>query len=90
MSKEDRFWFGKVKYRVLEGKEGVREAYDCMAGAYDYSKHLYWTRKMEGAEERVVKKWVDGFSGFVWMLAVGLGGMRLKLPGRVLRLWLWI
>lgn len=79
MSKEDRFWFGKVRYRVLEGKEGVREAYDCMAMVYDFSKYLYWTRKMEEAEERVIGKWV-----------VGLGGIRLGLPERVLRLWLWI
>jgi len=41
MSKEDRFWFGKVRYRVLEGKDGVREAYDCMAGVYDFSEYLY-------------------------------------------------
>ena len=25
MSKEDRFWFGKMRYRILEGKDGVRE-----------------------------------------------------------------
>jgi len=79
MSKEDRFWFGKVKYKVLEGKEGVREAYDCMAGAYDYSKYLYWTRKMEGAEERVVKKWVDGFSGICLDVGCGTGRYTLKI-----------
>ena len=47
MDDEEKFGFGRVRYRVLEGKEGVREAYDCMAGAYDYSRYLYWTRKME-------------------------------------------
>lgn len=81
MSKKDRFWFGKVKYRVLEGKEGVREAYDCMAGAYDYSRYLYWTRKMEEAEERVVKKWVDGFSGVCLDVGCGTGRYALKIAG---------
>jgi len=77
MSKEDRFWFGKVWYRVLEGKDGVREAYDCMAGVYDFSEYLYWTRKMEEAEERVIGKWVDGF--FAVCLDVGCGTGRYSL-----------
>jgi ubiquinone/menaquinone biosynthesis C-methylase UbiE len=81
LSKEDRFWFGKVKYRVLEGKEGVREAYDCMAGVYDYSEYLYWTRKMEEAEERVVKKWVGGFSGVCLDVGCGTGRYSLRIAG---------
>ena len=82
MSKEDRFWFGKVKYRVLEGKAGVREAYDCMAGVYDFSEFLYWTRKMEEAEERVVKKWVCGFSGVCLDVGCGTGRYSLKIADR--------
>ena len=81
MSKEDRFWFGEVKYRVLDGKEGVREAYDCMAGVYDCSEYLYWTRKMEEAEERVVKKWVDGFSGVCLDVGCGTGRYSLRIAG---------
>ena len=79
MSKEDRFWFGKVRYRVLEGKEGVREAYDCMAGVYDFSEYLYWTRKMEEAEERVIRKWVDGFSGVCLDVGCGTGRYSLRI-----------
>ena len=79
MSKEDRFWFGKAQYRVLEGKDGVREAYDCMAGVYDFSKYLYWTRKMEEAEERVVGKWVDGFSGVCLDVGCGTGRYSLRI-----------
>jgi len=45
------FFRDKIKYKVPEGKAGVREAYDQMASHYDNSKHLYWTRKMEKGEE---------------------------------------
>jgi len=76
---EEESWFGKVKYRVLEGKEGVKEAYDCMANSYDYSKYLYWTRKLELAEERVVKKWVDGFLGICLDIGCGTGRYSLKI-----------
>lgn len=79
MSKEDRFWFGKVKYRVLDGKEGVREAYDAMAIAYDYSEYLYWTRKMEEAEERVLLKWIDYFSGICLDVGCGTGRYSLRI-----------
>lgn len=79
MSKEDRFWFGKVRYRVLEGKDGVREAYDCMAGVYDFSEYLYWTRKMEEAEERVIGKWVYGFFGVCLDVGCGTGRYSLRI-----------
>lgn len=48
---EETFWFKGVKYTVLEGKKGVKEAYDGMASSYDYSGYLYWTRRMEEGEE---------------------------------------
>jgi len=76
---EEESWFGKVKYRILEGKKGVREAYDCMANSYDYSKYLYWTRKLEHAEERVVRKWIDDFSGPCLDVGCGTGRYSLKI-----------
>lgn len=79
MGDEEKFGFGRVRYRVLEGKEGVREAYDCMAGSYDYSKYFYWTRKMELAEERVVKRWVGGFSGVCLDVGCGTGRHSLRI-----------
>jgi ubiquinone/menaquinone biosynthesis C-methylase UbiE len=79
MSKEDRFWFGKVRFRVLEGKMGVREAYDCMAGVYDFSEYLYWTRKMEEAEERIIGKWMNGFSGVCLDVGCGTGRYSLRI-----------
>jgi ubiquinone/menaquinone biosynthesis C-methylase UbiE len=79
MGDEEKLWFGRVKYRVLEGKKGVREAYDCMAGAYDYSKYFYWTRKMEAAEEKFVKKWIDGFSGICLDVGCGTGRHSLRI-----------
>ena len=88
MSKDDRFWFGKVRYRVLEGKEGVREAYDCMAGVYDFSEYLYWTRRWRRRRRGLLESGLMVFLEFVWMWVVGLGGIRLGLPERVLRLWL--
>lgn len=79
MSEEDRFWFEDVKYRILEGKDGVREAYDSMASSYDCSKFLYWTRKMEEAEERIVKRWLCHFSGVCLDVGCGTGKYALKI-----------
>jgi len=76
---EEKSWFGKVKYRVLEGKEGVREAYDCMANSYDYSSYFYWTRKLELAEERIVKKWISGFLGICLDVGCGTGRHSFKI-----------
>jgi len=76
---EEKSWFGKVKYRVLEGKEGIREAYDCMANSYDYSKYFYWTRKLELAEERAVKKWIADFSGICLDVGCGTGRYSFKI-----------
>lgn len=70
---DEKSWFGRGMYRVLEGKEGVREAYDCMADSYDHSKYFYWTRKLELGEERVVKKWISGFSGICLDVGCGTG-----------------
>jgi ubiquinone/menaquinone biosynthesis C-methylase UbiE len=50
-----------------------------MAGAYDCSGYLYWTRKLELAEERVVKKWVGGFSGVCLNVGCGTGRYSLKI-----------
>lgn len=38
MRKEKRFWFGKTKSKVLEGKATIKEAHNCMAGIYTFSR----------------------------------------------------
>jgi len=76
---EEKSWFGKAKYRVHEGKEGVREAYDCMADSYDHSKYFYWTRRLELTEERVVNKWISDFSGICLDVGCGTGRHSLKI-----------
>lgn len=78
MSKE-KCRFGKAMYRVLEGKEGIREAYDCMADSYDYSRYLYWTRKLERAEQRVIQKWIGRFSSICLDVGCGTGRYSLKI-----------
>jgi ubiquinone/menaquinone biosynthesis C-methylase UbiE len=67
----------EVKYRILEGKNGIRRTYDDMAGDYDRSKYLYWTRKLEKGEERVVKKWLS--KALTPILDVGCGTGRYTL-----------
>lgn len=76
---EEALWFRGVKYRVLEGKEGVREAYDGMANSYDYSEYLYWTRRMEDGEERVIGKWIRNFSSPVLDVGCGTGRYAIKI-----------
>jgi ubiquinone/menaquinone biosynthesis C-methylase UbiE len=79
---EEKSWFGNVNYRVLEGKEGVREAYDCMANSYDYSTYLYWTRKLELAEERAVKKWISHFLSLCLDIGCGTGRHSIEVAKR--------
>ena len=62
----------------MEGKSGVREAYDQMASRYDDSKHLYWTRKMEKGEEKAVKKWVKNLATSVLDVGCGTGRYTLR------------
>jgi len=74
---EETFWFKEVEYRVLEGKKGVKETYDGMAGSYDHSEHLYWTRKIEEGEERIIKEWVGNL--LTPILDVGCGTGRYAI-----------
>ncbi|MEM3406929.1 MAG: hypothetical protein QXY18_04745 [Nitrososphaerota archaeon] len=58
--KNERFWFlERVKYKILNGKEGIKKAYDLMAKSYDDSKYLYWTRRIERGEEKIINKWIE-------------------------------
>jgi ubiquinone/menaquinone biosynthesis C-methylase UbiE len=76
---EEAFWFKGAKYRVLKGKEGVRKAYNRMAYNYDYSKRLYWTRRMEEGEERIIKKWLKHLSTPILDVGCGTGRYTIKL-----------
>lgn len=76
---EEAFWFKGAKYRILEGKEGVREAYDRMVDNYDHSERLYWTRRMEEGEERVVRKWIKDLSTPILDVGCGTGRYAIKI-----------
>ena len=76
---EEAFWFKGAKYRILEGKEGVREAYNRMADNYDYSERLYWTRRMEEGEERTIKKWIKHLSNPILDVGCGTGRYTIKV-----------
>ncbi|HID90864.1 TPA: class I SAM-dependent methyltransferase, partial [Candidatus Bathyarchaeota archaeon] len=66
------------RYRVLEGRRGVKENYDQMAGDYDScSSCLYPIRKTEKAEERIIRDWVGGLP--TPLLDVGCGTGRYAL-----------
>ena len=80
MSKEI-FWFRGARFKILEGKRGVREAYNCMADDYDYSKYLYLTRKMEKSEERITSMWIRKLSSPVLDVGCGTGLILRKLHG---------
>lgn len=75
----DKYWFNKVKYRVLEGKDGIRYAYDHMADLYDSSKYLYWARKIESGEERIIDKWIGKIEGVCLDIGCGTGRYTLKI-----------
>ncbi|RLE70921.1 MAG: hypothetical protein DRJ45_04485 [Thermoprotei archaeon] len=79
MTLEDKYWFNKVKYRVLEGKDGIRYAYNCMADLYDSSKYLYWTRKIETGEEKIIDKWIKKIDGICLDIGCGTGRYALKI-----------
>lgn len=76
---EEAFWFKGAKYRILEGKEGVREAYNKMADNYDHSERLYWTRRMEEGEERIIKKWIKHLSTPILDVGCGTGRYTIKV-----------
>ncbi|MEM2941586.1 MAG: methyltransferase domain-containing protein [Thermoproteota archaeon] len=65
--------------RILEGKKGIREAYDIMSRNYDSSKHLHITRKMEIGEEKTVEKLLRLFSPPVLDVGCGTGRYAVKI-----------
>jgi len=66
-------------HRILEGKRGIREAYDIMSRNYDSSKHLHITRKMEIGEEKAVEKLLRLFSPPVLDVGCGTGRYAVKI-----------
>lgn len=72
----------KTTYRILEGKRGVRKAYDIMSRNYDSSKHLHITRKMEMGEEKTVEKLLDLLSPPVLDIGCGTGRYAVKIAGK--------
>jgi ubiquinone/menaquinone biosynthesis C-methylase UbiE len=70
---EKVFWFEGMEYRILEGKKGVKEAYDEMADEYDRSEYLCWTRRMEEGEERAIKIWFGNMSTPILDVGCGTG-----------------
>lgn len=76
------FWFKGVEYKVLEGKKGVKEAYDGMADSYDYSEYLYWTRRMEGGEERIIKGWIEKLLAPILDIGCGTGRYVVEVARR--------
>jgi len=52
---EETVWFKAEEHRVLNGKKGVRDAYDRMSASHAHSRYLYWTKRMEEVEEKAVK-----------------------------------
>lgn len=80
MIKNEKFWFfKKVKYEILNGKKGVKEAYDLIAKSYDHSKYLYWTRKMEKGEEKIINKWIKNISEICLDVGCGTGRYSIKI-----------
>ena len=76
---EELYWFRKVKYRILRGKRGVQRCYNEMASRYENSKYLYWTRRMEEGEERVIKGWLGMLRPPIVDVGSGTGRYALKL-----------
>jgi len=68
----------KVEHRILEGNIGVKQVYDEVADLYDHSKYLYWTRRMEEGEERVVEKWIESLRSPLIDIGCGTGRYVVK------------
>jgi ubiquinone/menaquinone biosynthesis C-methylase UbiE len=73
--------FKGIEHRVLVGKKGVREAYDCMSITYDHSEYLRWTRRMEQAEERAIGRWLLKLPGPVLDVGCGTGRYAVRVAG---------
>ena len=67
----------RIRFRILEGKDGVRKLYDDLAEIYDHSRYLYLTRRLERCEEGVLRGWLERLESP--MLDVGCGSGRYSL-----------
>ena len=70
------------RFRVLEGKDGVRRLYDDLAEIYDHSRLLYLTRRLERCEEEVLREWLKKFDSPILDVGCGSGRYSLKLASR--------
>ncbi|OYT61760.1 MAG: hypothetical protein B6U69_03025 [Thermofilum sp. ex4484_15] len=68
-----------MEYKILKGKEGIKRAYELLAERYDSSKYLFWTRKIEKGEERVISRWIAKLNGPCLDVGCGTGRYSLKL-----------
>ena len=66
------------RFRVLEGKEGVRRLYDDLAEIYDHSRLLYLTRRLERCEEEVTREWLERIDPPILDVGCGSGRYSLK------------
>lgn len=78
----EKDWFGRVEYKVLKGKQGVRNAYDLMAKYYDSSRFLFWTRRIERGEERILDSLLIGLHGICIDVGCGTGRYSLRIVER--------
>jgi len=76
---EENFPFRGVEHTVLQGKKGVRQAYDCMSITYDYSEYLHRTRGMEEAEGRAIRRWFSKLLGPVLDVGCGTGRYAVRV-----------
>lgn len=67
--------------RIMEGKRGVRKAYDIISRNYDSSKNLNVTRKMEMGEGKIVERFLGLFSPPVLDVGCGTGRYAVKIAG---------
>jgi len=78
MNYNEKFWFLKrgIKYKILDGKMGVKKAYDLMAK--DYDTNGYWTRRDEIVEENCIREWVRKLSYPILDVGSGTGRYTTK------------
>jgi len=70
------------RFRILEGKDGVRRLYDDLAEIYDHSRLLYLTRRLERCEEKVLSGWLEKMESPILDVGCGSGRYSLKSASR--------
>jgi len=71
--------FANRKFKVLNGKVGVKIAYNSIAPTYDSSKYLFWTRRIEKREEEVINKWLLSMKSMCLDVGCGTGRYSLRI-----------